>query len=375
MTYRVLVTMLALAMLLGGCGNTDQEAETYATANRDANGDNADDGEQSTVTRFINAIDLDDLGGSAEAAADVFLDVALGAENGVIFYADDVLAHPDEAISISAKVQSNRMLPVKNAEVSFYLDDELLGAAKTSGSGVATIDIDGMEEAGDYLIEARITEVAGDTPEEYLDVSDAPLLVCVRDPEAKFVIVDLDHTVVDTGFGTVLFGMAEPMKGSQDTLEWLIDDMGYELVYLTHRPEHMTVTSKEWLDEHDFPQGPLLTSGAMQVVSDDYKPGRIREILDAFPNTDLGIGDKLSDAQAYLDAGLTAFLIPHVDKEKPQDLREMAREIDQLTNTGRLQVVDGWGQIRRSVDRGATYPRETYVRDLRDLARRLGRDD
>jgi hypothetical protein len=373
MTYRFLIVLLALMVVVPGCGESEQDSEPASAANyTNGNGGEGDgnDGEQSLISRAIGAFDPDDIGGSAERAADIFMDVAMGAEGGAIFYADDVLVHPGEPFEVSAKVQSNRMLPVSEVEISFFLDDELLGTAETGTMGVATLELDGVPEAGDYELVVRITEVSGDTPETFVGLA-APLLVCAREPDARFMIVDLDHTVVDTGFHTVLLGGAQPMPHSQETLRWIMDEFDYELVYLTHRPEHLTVTSKQWLVENDFPRAPLLTSPAMEVISDEYKPHRIEEILEAFPNSDLGIGDKLSDAQAYLDAGLAAFLIPHVDREEARDLREMATDISNLTNTDRLQVVDGWQQIRRALGGEADYPREPYVTGLRDLARQL----
>ena len=92
-----------------------------------------------------------------------------------------------------------------------------------------------------------------------------------------------------------------------------------------------------------------------------------------FPATALGIGDKLSDAQAYVDNGMTAYLIPHY-KQKPKDMRVLAAELATLRGQGRLQVVDNWGQIVQGIFNGEKFPPAAFIQNLRAGAAKLEAD-
>ena len=75
------------------------------------------------------------------------------------------------------------------------------------------------------------------------------------------------------------------------------------------------------------------------------------------------IGDKLSDAQAYVDNGMEAYLIPHY-KQKAKDMRLMAYDLRQLRGGKRLHVVGGWREIEEAIFEGKEFR-------ARDFARRL----
>jgi len=146
------------------------------------------------------------------------------------------------------------------------------------------------------------------------------------------------------------------------------------VIYLTQRPDLLTRKSKAWLRANGYPVGPLLTGELKHALdSGAFKTARLKDLRAVYPNVAIGIGDKISDAQAYVDNGLTAYLIPHY-KAKPKDLRKLAREIRGLRGRGRLHVVEDWRQIERGIFDGASWPPETFARMLERQADRLERE-
>ena len=79
----------------------------------------------------------------------------------------------------------------------------------------------------------------------------------------------------------------------------------------------MTHRSKGWLRQQGYPPGVLLVSKMSQALGDsgEYKTARLAALKESFPNIKIGIGDKVSDAQAYLENGLETYLIPHYEDD------------------------------------------------------------
>ena len=96
-----------------------------------------------------------------------------------------------------------------------------------------------------------------------------------------------------------------------------------------------------------YPPGPLLVSNLDEAFGDsgEFKTGRLGALTRAFPGVRSGIGDKASDAQAYVDNSLTAYFIPHY-KSKPKDMRKTADKIRRLGDRGRLNVVESAAGVR-----------------------------
>ena len=294
----------------------------------------------------------------------------LGSERGMLFYAYDTLAYPGEPVDLVARLQSAREMPgssglkgLGGAVLGFYRDGERIGQAETDDDGHARIAWTPPRK-GDYAFEVRILEPPRKEEYEHApELEPAPLLVSARKRDAELAIVDLDHTVVDSGFFRVLMGGARPMSGAAPVLDQ-IDDR-YTLVYLTQRPNILTRKSKQWLAEHDFPRGVLLLSELKDVFdSGKFKTARIKSLRESYPNVALGIGDKLSDAQAYVDNGMQAYLIPRYDRDDAEDVEKMAREVRRLKGRGRLHVVDDWSQIDSGVFQRRSYPPDRYARGL-----------
>lgn len=302
-------------------------------------------------------------------AGEIFLDT----QQGALFYAYDSLAYPGQPVELGARLQSAAGFGgIKDVELEFVLDGQPVGAAKTDESGIARFGWTPPKE-GDYEFLVKVKQVPDESLEPLLKLESAPLLAAVRPKAAQFVVIDLDHTVVDAGFFKVLLGGAAPAAGSTRVTRRLAGK--YSVIYLTQRPDLLVTKSKLWLRGNDYPAGPLLVSGIRELASGNlqYKQARLAQVMKSYPNVRIGIGDKISDAQVYLDAGLAAYLLPYYQRD-PREMLRIADEIETLAASakkGQLQVVSKWDQIEAGIFSDQQFPADAFVRNLRQEARQL----
>ncbi len=314
-------------------------------------------------------------GGLAEALgqlAKVASTITMGAEHGAVFHAYDMLAFPGQATSLTARLQrADNLQGLGGARIGYYQGATKLGEALTDANGYAALPFTPLGD-GDYALTVKILAVPQRRFAPMLDVSPAHLLVAARGPKTEIVVVDLDHTLVASGFHHVLLGTAKPMAGSQAVLQRLA--RRYTLVYLTHRPNLLGRRSKGWLRQYGYPPAPVLLSTISQAVggSASFKTGKLAELRKAYPNVRIGIGDKVSDTRSYAENNIPAYLIPHY-KDKPSDLRKLAAEIRSLPST--VQVVHDWRQVQAGIFDAQRYPPAPFAHWLEARARHLEADD
>jgi len=289
--------------------------------------------------------------------------VLLGTKGSYLFTAMDALALPGEEIDLRAQLRAGDFLQGRSGyAVRFYRDGQLYKVAETDAEGVAAVAFT-PPAAGDVEFTAALAPLGLE------DEPPAPrqLLVACRPAEAPMVVVDMDKTVVATGFETVLVGDPEPMARSQEVLADLAGD--HTIVYLTHRPDYFSVKSKGWLRKHGYPRGPLLLStlGGFLKGSGAFKRARIAELKQRFTGIEIGIGDKVSDAQAYHDNGLRAFLIVQVPEGADAPTYEAMRE-DLAPLADAVQVVTGWQQVADALAGKGSYPPSAMQQRLGALA-------
>lgn len=297
----------------------------------------------------------------------------VGAENGFLYFAYDTLAYPRRPVDLVARLQvADGLKPVRGATIGFYWKRRMIGSAQTDGDGLASISWS-PPDAGIYRFTAKVTHVKRRTHDEALLTHPAPLRVIARPREYPFVVIDLDYTLVDSSFVRVLlWDGGKPMADSVPVTQRIARQYG--VIYLTDRPDLLTRKSKSWLTGHGYPDGAVMLSEPGEAFGDSgkFKTGRLLAVRRAFPNAAIGIGDKPSDAEAYVKNGLTAYLIPHY-KRKPKDMRKMAKTLRSLRGRtrGRLQVVAGWREIDAGIRRGLRYPARTFATWLDREADRL----
>jgi len=298
--------------------------------------------------------------------------VTMGAEHGALFSAYDTLAFAGQPVPLTVRLQrADNLQGLPGARIGIYQGAEKLGEALTDADGYASLAFTPPRD-GDYDLTGMILAVPERRFEDMLNVSAARLLVAARSAKTNIVVVDLDHTVVASGFHHVLLGTATPMAESKAVLDRIAKQ--YTIVYLTHRPGLLGRRSKGWLRQYGYPRAPVLLSTLRQAVGDSgsFKAGKLAELRKAYPNVKIGIGDKISDARSYADSGIQAYLIPHY-KDKPADLRKMAVEIRGLPST--VQVVHDWRQVEAGIFGGKTYPPTPFARWMEARARRRQADD
>jgi len=296
---------------------------------------------------------------------------------GQVLLGRDVLATPGEEVALHASLRGGfRLDGVEGVRIQFHLDERRIDQLTSDSDGNVRTRWTAPAEPGNYAIRVRVKP--DDQPEEEdRQVEAARLLVAVRKAETPLAVVDLDKTLVASGFATVLLGgtSAEPMAGSQAVLARLAGTT--TIVYLTHRPDFLGPKSKKWLDTHKYPVGPLLTSslGGLLEGSGTFKTERLAALKKTFPNLKVGIGDKVSDAQAYATLGMTSILIPDVDwsDDDAEDFEEKAAEIAALPES--VQVATTWADVSAILFDGATRPKGPVVQRLRGIARDLRRRD
>ncbi len=237
--------------------------------------------------------------------------------------------------------------------------------AETNQEGIAAITFT-PSAAGDYVFDA----VAASAGFESDPPDPQQLRVVCRASDTPMMVVDLDKTVVGSGFHVVLMGDPEPMAGSLEVLKRLADR--HTIVYLTHRPVFFSITSKQWLFEKGYPPGAVMLSSVEGFIkgNEEFKSEVIADLRQTFTGLDLGIGDKVSDAAAYHANGLKAYLlIQEPTGDDPVPYETMAGELKGLD--GAVQVVTSWDEIAKGLFSGASFPRETMQTRLLDKARQL----
>ncbi len=289
--------------------------------------------------------------------------IILGTEGTYLLTVRDVVTPPGKEVSLVARFQEGDLLRGRQGRViRFRRGDDLLKAAETDADGVARVAFT-PEAPGDYVFTVEVA--AAGLPDEPPTPRD--LLVACRPPDEPMAVVDLDKTVVASGFHTVLLGNPKPMEGSVEVLKRLAADR--TILYLTHRPDYFGPKSKGWLWARGYPRGPVLLStvGSFLAGSGTYKREMIEGLKKDFAKIEIGIGDKFSDVEAYHASGLTSILIlPVPEDPAAEDLETLAEQVADLPEA--IHVVTGWDQVEAILFDGQSYPPGPMAKDLRNRA-------
>lgn len=293
--------------------------------------------------------------------------ILLGTKGSYLLTVMDSLAVPNEQIQLRARFQGGDLLrPRVGYVLRFWKDGKLFKVAETDEDGVAAVSFT-PKAPGDYRFTVDVAQahLSTEPPEPQ------ELLIASHDADSPMVIVDLDKTLVSSGFQTVLIGNPTEMPQSPEVLQRL--SKTHAIVYLTHRPDYFGPKSKAWLTEHNYPTGPVLLSNISGFLkgSATYKTEEIAKLKRRFRKIEIGIGDKVSDARAYYENGLKSFLIIQIPGSDDRvALEALADEIETLPAA--VQVVTDWKQIQKALFHGASFRRETAVLRLRQIAETSG---
>jgi hypothetical protein len=306
-------------------------------------------------------------GAPARAALTDILDQARE-KLGPVLLARDLLVEPDAEVTLEASLRTGlRLTGIEGKRIQFLLADEPIGEVRSNRTGDVALRWKAPAKPGDSVIKVRVNPQ--DQPAQ--PIEDTELLVAARKADTPIAIVDLDKTVVASGFAWVLLGDARPMAGANLVLGRLAKT--HTIVYLTHRPDFLGALSRKWLATNGFPTGPVLTStlGGLMAGSLTYKNARLEAVRQTFKNVAVGIGDKVSDAKVYADNGLRSILILQVDwsDDKAEDYEKLAAELAALPDS--VQVVTNWAQVSDVLFNKAAFLKRDMENRLRDVAREL----
>ncbi len=285
--------------------------------------------------------------------------VLLDTDSEYLFVGFDAVSLPGEQVQLQARLQAGDLLrPQQGYVVRFYRDGKLFKIAETDRQGMATVSFT-PEKPGIYNFTADLS------PNGFADRMPAAqnLLVACYSAEEPILVVDLDKTLVASGFETVLIGDPQPMAGSVKVMQRLAGT--YSIIYLTHRPDYFGPKSKAWLQKNGYPAGPVLMSDIEGFLSGSgaYKSNALMELRKKFTNIEIGIGDKVSDAQSYYDNYMQSFLIMDMPASPTaMQLREMADSLEPLPDD--VQVVSSWAQIEAAIFEGEKFPRSQAQEQL-----------
>jgi hypothetical protein len=228
----------------------------------------------------------------------------------------DVLALPGEAAVLRAKAEKRsrvRFRPdIKGETLEFHAGGKLLGSATTDGDGVAALP-HRFAKPGRYIVTVRFGAKSKYAAED-------ALLVAVCDAKTRLIVCDIDHTIADVSAAKFIFKKNEnvpALPGSPEALARLAKHA--QIVYITARDDAFLRKTRDWLALRKFPRAPVFfwDFGGKKLSHAKYKTGEIAAIKKRFPNTVAGVGDKVSDARAYLANGLRAVII---GSERDDDL-------------------------------------------------------
>lgn len=290
----------------------------------------------------------------------------VAADHGILFHGDDMLAYPGQTVELVTRVQSPRSFEgVGGVTIDYYQGETRIGSAMTMPDGFARIRWQAPAE-GTYLISARPTNLLKAVDSGYRQAPQAAcwMVVSVRPRDAAFIVVDLDHTVVDDGMFKVLTSdQPKAMPKSADVLNRL--SRQFSIIYLTQRPDELARKSKVWLQANRFPLAPLLTAGVGNSLKDaaKVKGARLALLRERFPNVVVGVGDQMTDVQAYMANKMSAYLLPEI-KGGRGELQRKAADIRGLSSSPRVQVVENWEQIELSILEGKRFTPEAFARLL-----------
>ncbi|HEX5063408.1 MAG TPA: phosphatase domain-containing protein [Kofleriaceae bacterium] len=142
------------------------------------------------------------------------------------------------------------------------------------------------------------------------DRSGVRFLAYVAPRDSQLVISDVDGTLTASENlfvkAVVLGRNIKPQPGAAAALR-AVAERGYQVVYVTARPDRYTDATRQWLGNNGFPRGPVRLADAWFVMPGSetiaYKQHTLKKL--GFPIA-AGVGNRKSDVAAYAAVGVPA---------------------------------------------------------------------
>jgi len=255
------------------------------------------------------------------------------AAKAALLTAYDAIVTTGGRTTLRVKVERENLFryDLKGVKIEFVANGAVLGSAVSAGDGYADLVVQAGQTAGDLVVTGRIA--AGQS----YSAPAQPLLLAIRSPQARIVIIDIDRTICDGSNTDIVLKSASqirPLPGAVQGMNDIAADA--TPIYVTARDDYFMRKTKAWLGHWGFPRGPVICSDSIRAQFWDpvpYKTAMIRFLKAQFPNMPAGFGNKNTDADAYHANGLTTYLF---DTENDAPYRSFAI------------VERGWDELRAS---------------------------
>ena len=222
----------------------------------------------------------------------------------------DAITRPGQPVTLRAKFESAGWLrlDMRDELVEFTVSGQV-HQARTDRQGVARIQVTANVQPGVYAFSARVPR----KPRARW----AQGRIFVLDPARPLAIVDVDGTISKLPSWLIpIWGKrAKAYDHAPEVLRALA--RSHQVVYLTARDDLLDRRTRAFLNRRGFPDGPLIFD-LRQRLGGDHAAHKLRELtlLQAKGFTiALGLGDKDTDAQAYVGAGVLSYI--HTDEPLP----------------------------------------------------------
>ncbi len=219
----------------------------------------------------------------------------------------DALAEKDTPVELSCKVEKRNIIgsDLRRAKVAISVGSTLVGEVLTDNQGIARVNYI-PRKLGEFTVLFECQEEA-----DHDSGSASSMLFC-RDKSKPIIVVDIDQTISDIALEKFLITKTQDIMPLPQAEKVLTDlSKTYDLIFVTARDKHLLKRTKEWLTLREFPKAPVFFRelGKDPLSERKYKTQKIARLKEQWGNIACGVGDRCSDAQAYLANGLRAIII------------------------------------------------------------------
>ncbi|HAX61218.1 MAG TPA: hypothetical protein DCX95_01465 [Elusimicrobia bacterium] len=238
------------------------------------------------------------------------------AQRSAKLVAYDSIVVPGQEVILSAKLEKKILFfrpDVKGEKLFFYIDNKNMGESVTDNDGFAYLPCT-IIKPGIFELTVKVS-----TASEFFSDTASAKIFC-SDKKKPTIIVDIDHTVADVswlGYITRSNIKVKPLKNAPEILQKL--SKKYNIIFVTKREDVFLRKTKDWLKMYKFPDAPVFfwDWGNYPISSAKYKSERIKKLKQIWKNISIGIGDRDTDIEAYLENGMKVIKIGKENKIIP----------------------------------------------------------
>lgn len=240
----------------------------------------------------------------------VTLTILLAGCGPVRLTVDDAVVSPrDEKLRCVAYLQREPIFGIRHfspgSNIEFRTRGQMIGSAKTSSSGCAETSVPFTPGSATRL--DAVANVLGTTYRGSASIFE-------WDDARTIIVVDIDRTIARTDFDHLVLNdgpdeRSTPLAGSRRALEFLARDCHF--IYVTARPRFLLDKTRLWLEDEEFPSGPVIASPGLReaIQRTEYKIEVLTQLRQRCPTLLIGIGNSDSDEEAYEKSGLLTLLV------------------------------------------------------------------